>query len=244
MHAIAAASSAAQYGVGAYLAVFALMALSFAGIPAVGVAVVGWASVLASQGKLNIVLVLIGAALGAEAGGLLGYHVGDRWGRKLLDRPGRRGERLQKVVAAGERVYAKWGRLAVFFTSTMVSGILRMKCSQFVIWNFIVGAVYVLSVGPAAYGAGKVSSGEQNGASLGDGGRAGDRGRMRHARCEVLPPPQVPQTAVRRRCRRSRPGTGLMPPRWDRSPQQPLSMNVPNGSRAVTRLPMSFTRGG
>ncbi len=127
MHTIAAASSAAQYGVGAYLAVFALMALSFAGIPAIGAAVVGWAAVLASQGKLNIVLVLIVAALGAEAGGLLGYHIGDRWGRKLLDRPGRRGERLQKLVAAGERVYAKWGRLAVFFTSTMVSGILRMN---------------------------------------------------------------------------------------------------------------------
>ena len=34
------------------------------------------------------------------------------------------------------------------------------------VWNFIVGAVYVLSVGPAAYGAGKVSAHEQNGASI------------------------------------------------------------------------------
>jgi membrane protein DedA with SNARE-associated domain len=38
---------------------------------------------------------------------------------------------------------------------------------QFVVWNFIAGAVYVLSVGPAAYGAGKVSSGEQDWGSLG-----------------------------------------------------------------------------
>ena len=53
----------------AYLAVFALMALAFIGIPAVGPAVVGWAAVQASQGKLNIVAVLIVAALGAEAGG-------------------------------------------------------------------------------------------------------------------------------------------------------------------------------
>jgi hypothetical protein len=36
MHAIAAASPAAPYGAWAYLAVFALMALSFAGIPALG----------------------------------------------------------------------------------------------------------------------------------------------------------------------------------------------------------------
>ena len=32
--------------------------------------------------------------------------------------------------------------------------------------DFVVGAVYVLSVGPAAYGAGKVEVGEQDGASL------------------------------------------------------------------------------
>ncbi len=66
MNEIAASSSAAQYGVGAYLVVFALMALSFAGIPAIGAAVVGWAAVLASQGKLNIGVVLIVAALGAR----------------------------------------------------------------------------------------------------------------------------------------------------------------------------------
>ncbi len=45
MYAIAAASSAAPYGAWAYLAVFALMTLSFAGVPAVGAAVVGWAAV-------------------------------------------------------------------------------------------------------------------------------------------------------------------------------------------------------
>jgi len=83
-----------------------------------------------------------------------------------MDRPGRRRERLQRAVAKAEAIYAKWGRLAVFFTSTVVSGILRMKYSQFVVWNFIVGAAYVLSVGPAAYGAGKVSAHEQSGASM------------------------------------------------------------------------------
>jgi membrane protein DedA with SNARE-associated domain len=167
VYAIAAAAPAARYGGWAYLAVFALMALSFAGVPALGAAVVGWAAVVASQGKLNIAVVLVVAVLGAEAGGLAGYGIGDRWGRKLLDRPGRGYERRQKAVAEAAAVYAKWGRLAVFFTSTMISGMLKMKYSQFVVWNFVVGAVYVLSVGPAAYGAGKVSASEQDGGSLG-----------------------------------------------------------------------------
>jgi membrane protein DedA with SNARE-associated domain len=166
VHTIAAASSAEPYGAWAYLAVFALMALSFAGIPAVGATVVAWAAVLASQGKLNIFVVLIVAALGAEAGGLAGYGIGHRWGRKLLDHPDRWQERRQKIMASAETIYAKWGRLAVFFTSTIVSGTLRMKYSQFVVWNFIVGAVYVLSVGPAAYGAGKASADQQDAGSL------------------------------------------------------------------------------
>jgi membrane protein DedA with SNARE-associated domain len=150
----------------AYLAVFALMTLTFIGIPAVGPAVVGWAAVLASQGKLNIVAVLIVAALGAEAGGLIGYGIGARWGRKILDHPGPWQEPRRNTVARAEAVYAKWGRLAVFVTPTLVSGVLRMKYSQFVVWNFVVGSVYVLSVGPAAYGAGKVAANEQDGESL------------------------------------------------------------------------------
>jgi membrane protein DedA with SNARE-associated domain len=166
VHAFAAAAETTPYGAGAYLVVFALMALSFAGIPAIGGAVVGWAAVLASQGKLNIFAVLAVAALGAEAGGLAGYAIGERWGRKLVEWRGPWLERRQQAVAKAEAVYAKWGRLAVFFTSTMVSGMLRMKYSQFVVWNFIVGAVYVLSIGPAAYGAGKVSASEQDAGSL------------------------------------------------------------------------------
>ena len=167
MFAIAAVSAAAPYGAWAYVAVFALMTLAFAGIPGVGTAVVGWAAVLASQGKLNIVTVLVVAAMGAEVGGLAGYSIGDRWGRKLVDRPGRRQAQRQKAVAKAEAIYAKWGRLAVFFTPTLVSGIVKMKYSQFVVWNFVCGAVFVLSVGPAAYGAGKVSAGEQDWGSLG-----------------------------------------------------------------------------
>ncbi len=167
MHAIAAASSETQYGAWAYLAVFALMTLTFIGIPAVGPAVVAWAAVLASQGKLNIVAVLIVAALGAEVGGLIGYAIGHRWGREFVNHPGLWQERRHRAVTAAERAYAKWGRLAVFVTPTIVSGILRMKYSQFVVWNFVVGGVYVLSVGPAAYGAGKVVADEQDGASLG-----------------------------------------------------------------------------
>jgi membrane protein DedA with SNARE-associated domain len=167
MHAIAAASSAAQPGFWPYLAVFALMVLSFAGIPAIGAAVVGWASVLASQGTLNFVTVIIVALIGAEVGGLTGYGIGARWGRQLLERPGRYQDRRQRLVAGGEKIFAKWGWLAVFFISTIVCGMLKMRRRQFAVWNFIDAAVYVLAIGPAVYGAGKVASGEHDSGSLG-----------------------------------------------------------------------------
>jgi membrane protein DedA with SNARE-associated domain len=130
---VAAASSTAQDSAWAYLAVFALMVLSFAGIPAIGAAVVGWASVLASQGKLNIVVVLVVALAGAEIGGLAGYGIGARWGRRLLEHPGRWQDRRQKIAAGGERIFARWGWLAVFFISTIICGMLKMKHSQFVV---------------------------------------------------------------------------------------------------------------
>ena len=85
---------------------------------------------------------------------------------RLLKRPGRGQARRQKIAARGENIFASWGWLAVFFISTIVCGMLKMKHSRFVVWNFIDAAVYVLAIGPAAYGAGKVAAGEQDGASL------------------------------------------------------------------------------
>jgi hypothetical protein len=42
--------------------------------------------------------------------------------------------------------------MAVFFRPAMISGTLRMKYSPLVAWNVVAGAVYVLSVEPAARG--------------------------------------------------------------------------------------------
>ena len=154
-------------GLWAYVAVFLLVAIGWAGVPAIGGAVIAGAAVLASQGKLDFGGVLLVSILATEAGGLAGYAIGIRWGRALLNHPGPGLDRRQRVLAGGEALYAKWGRLAVFFTPVLVSGIVRMKYSQFVIWNLIAGAVYVFSVGPAAYGVGEVTSGQASPGAVG-----------------------------------------------------------------------------
>jgi membrane protein DedA with SNARE-associated domain len=166
MHPLAAAS-ASSGGLWPYLAIFVLVAIGWAGVPAIGGAVIAGAAVAASQGSLSIGAVLVASVLGTGVGGLAGYSIGLRWGRAIMTHPGPWLARRERAVAAGELVYTRWGRLAVFFTPCLVSGIVKMKLSQFAVWNLLAGAVYVLSVGPAAYGAGKVASGQASAGSVG-----------------------------------------------------------------------------
>jgi len=166
MHTLAAAESSVSDGFWVYLGIFALVMLGWAGIPGIGATVLGASTAAASQGKLNIAAVLIAAIIAVEVGGLVGYSVGIRWGRALLSHPGPLLARRQRVLTAGEAMYVKWGRLAVFFTPCMVSGIAKMKYSQFVVWNFLAGAAYVISVGLSVYGAGKVVTGHHDAASV------------------------------------------------------------------------------
>jgi len=167
MHLLAATGSSASDDFWTYLAIFALVTLGWAGIPGIGAAVLGGATLAASQGHLNIAAVLVVAVIAVEVGGMAGYSVGSRWGRALLSRPGPLLARRQRVLTAGEAMYVKWGRLAVFFTPCLVSGIAKMKYSQFVVWNLLAGTVYVFSVGLSVYGAGKVTTGHHDPGSVG-----------------------------------------------------------------------------
>ena len=167
MHVLAAAGSSSAVGAWAYLVVFAAAAAGYMGVPLVATAVIGAAAVVASQGELDIAAVLVAGAIGCEIGGLGGFRIGARWGRSLLEHPGPALAWRKKAVAKGEAVYQKWGRVAVFVTPSIVSGALEMKFRQFVVWNFLAGTVFVVSVGAGAYGAGKVWSGHHDAASVG-----------------------------------------------------------------------------
>jgi membrane protein DedA with SNARE-associated domain len=149
-----------------YLVVLAATAAGYMGVPMVGTAALGAAAAFASQGELNVAAVFITAVIGNEIGGLLGYKIGDRWGRRILGHPGPALELREKALVKGEAVYQKWGRAAVFFTPSLVSGTLRMNFRQFAFWNFLAGTVFVLAVGPAAYGAGRLAAGHHDLASI------------------------------------------------------------------------------
>ena len=142
-----------------YLLLFLAVAASWAGVPFLGATALGAAAVAASQGHLNLAVVVAVATVAGEVGGLIGYAVGDRWGQLLLERPGKHQEGRRRMVEKGERAYEKWGRLAVFFTPAVVSGTAKMHHGEFVLWNLIAAFAFAVSVAASAFGIGRVVTG-------------------------------------------------------------------------------------
>ena len=62
----------------------------------------------------------------------------------------------------GELAYAKWGRLAVFFTPAVISGTARMKFRQFALWNLFASIAFSVSVAATSYGVGRVATGHHS----------------------------------------------------------------------------------
>lgn len=163
-HLTASTSTSTSFGSDWWEYVLLLLAVtaSWAGVPAIGSAAVGAAAVGASQGNLNLTAVIMISVIGGELGGLIGYYIGHHWGTQILARPGKRQVGRQKLMDKGEQAYAKWGRLAVFFTPAIISGTARMKIGQFALWNFVASVGFTLSVAATAYGVGRVTTGHRS----------------------------------------------------------------------------------
>ncbi len=145
-----------------YVLLFVAVMASWAGVPAIGSAAVGAAAVGASQGNLNLAAVIVVSVIAGELGGLVGYSIGNRWGSRILARPGKRQAGRQRLMDKGEKAYAKWGRLAVFFTPAIISGTAKMKYTQFILWNLFASTLFTLSVAATAYGAGRLATGHHS----------------------------------------------------------------------------------
>ncbi len=178
-----------------YLLLFLAVAASWAGVPAIGTAGLGAAAVAASQGRLDLTAVIVVATIAGEAGGLGGYAIGRRWGRRLLERPGRHHARREKMVDRGERLYARWGWLAVFFTPAIVSGTAKMRPYQFAFWNLLDSLGWALSVAASAYGVARLATGHRTGhdiailvIGLGAGALVTFAAVRRHRRRTARPP--------------------------------------------------------
>lgn len=114
-----------------------------------GVAASGSAAALLNGVSLSFPALLIGAPLAAIAGSQLGHFLGARYGRKFFDRPDGRIFNRSQVVKT-EKWLKKYGTGKAIILARYVPvvrtlinplcGIVRIKSSDFLIWN-IIGAI-------------------------------------------------------------------------------------------------------
>jgi len=85
------------------------------GVPLPGETALILGGLAASEGRLSIVLVIVLGAAAAIVGDNIGFQIGRRGGRVLLERPGRFYEERQRVLAVGDPFFERHGPKAVFF---------------------------------------------------------------------------------------------------------------------------------
>jgi membrane protein DedA with SNARE-associated domain len=119
-----------------YAVLFVLVAIMGAGLPGAGDAALIAAGTLAGEGKLNLGLVLATAGVAWMLGSVIGFEIGRRGGRPLLDHPGRLEKRRRKLLAKGDKAFGRHTFVASMTLPAFVSGIFRVRY-----WLFILGAI-------------------------------------------------------------------------------------------------------
>ncbi len=143
-----------------YPLLFLLVMSESSGAPIPGETSLIAAGVLASQGKLEIVLVIVLAAAAAIVGDNIGYLIGRKGGRWLLERPGAFQRQRLEVLRVGEPFFETHGPKAVFFGrfvlglrvwASWLAGATRMHWRSFVLWNALGGTIWATAIGLLAY---------------------------------------------------------------------------------------------
>jgi membrane-associated protein len=143
-----------------YGALAALIAGETMGIPLPGESALIVGGVLASEGHLQIELVIAVAAGAAILGDNVGFWIGRRGGRWLLELPGPLKHHRARLLESGEAIFERHGGKTVFFgrwfsglriASAWLAGVNRMRWPTFIVYNAAGGIAWAVSVGLLAY---------------------------------------------------------------------------------------------
>ncbi|HYB22172.1 MAG TPA: DedA family protein [Solirubrobacteraceae bacterium] len=143
-----------------YPFVFLIVMGESSGVPIPGETALITGAVLASQGKLQITVVIALAVAAAVVGDNIGYAIGRKGGRWLLQRPGAFQRQRLEVLRVGEPFFQVHGPKAVFFGrfllglrvwASWLAGATRMRWRAFLVWNALGGACWASAIGLAAY---------------------------------------------------------------------------------------------
>jgi len=148
-----------------YLVVGGVIGMESLGIPMPGEIALISAALLAANGVTDIWWVAIAASTGAIVGDSIGYAIGRRGGRALLERFGRRFPRHfgPAHLAKAERIFARWGVWAVFFGRFVallrilagpLAGALKVPYGKFLLANATGGIVWASGTAFVIWGLG------------------------------------------------------------------------------------------
>ena len=148
----------AAYG---YWTLVVALLLENAGIPLPGETVLLFASFLAySQRELNLGLIILFGTIACTLGDNLGYFIGHRGGRPLLDRYQRFFRIRPQTMERGERLFERHGAKTVFVARFIfgmriitgpLAGVLRMPWKEFVLFNFLGAVCWVTVISSVGY---------------------------------------------------------------------------------------------
>jgi membrane-associated protein len=165
-----AAALAAIFGISSNLGYLlpAIIGLESMGIPSPGETALVLAAVLASQGSLNIWLVILIGVASAILGDNCGYLLGRRFGRRALLAAGPLHRHRQRAVQYGDGFFERHGPRAVFlarwvalvrFAAAWLAGINHMPFRLFFFWNALGGITWGITYGLVGYYAGQAGAG-------------------------------------------------------------------------------------
>jgi len=148
-----------------YWAVGISLLLENAGIPLPGETILLLASFLAySQNELQLPYIILVGICAATLGDNLGYAIGYRGGRPLLDRYRHTFRIAPATLERGERLFEQYGAVTIFFARFVVglrviagplAGVLRMPWKRFALFNFMGAVLWVSVISVVGYKFGK-----------------------------------------------------------------------------------------
>jgi membrane-associated protein len=145
----------------------AIIGLESMGVPSPGETALVLAAILASQGKLDIVLVIVIAAASAIIGDNIGYLLGRRFGREVFVAKGPLHAHRVRAIEAGDRFFDRHGPKAVFFArwialvrfaAAWLAGINKMHWRTFFFYNALGGISWAITFGLVGYFGGKAAA--------------------------------------------------------------------------------------
>ena len=144
-----------------YWTVVVALLLENAGVPVPGESILLFASFLAfSEQELHLPYIIVVGIAACTLGDNIGYAIGHRGGRPLLERYKHLFRIPDRTIARGERLFAKHGHLTIFFARFIfgmriiagpLAGVLRMPWKEFAIFNFLGAVTWVTVISLVGY---------------------------------------------------------------------------------------------